>query len=685
SRETQEQITRNIINRLDDDDTKTIDTQIRKINYADAQTIANQVNTVLSNEHGTSANSSGGRPNFGGFFDPFGFGGGNNNNNQQTVNSTDPFGKVTADPRTNSVLITGSEERMVKINALIDELDVSVPVESTTFVFPLKYAQAADVSYALSQAFGTGQNNNNFNPFFFFGGNSNQRTQSQSNGINNFQPIQRHQTSTSGRSIMPPGPPNAPDGQGGNDPGNGQAGQQIPGVMTTRGFIPGENMNVPGVTGFMTANGFVPSGVANASNNNDSNNPDARTRQFGFGFGQRQQGLGNTNGARYGRGSQGNQVNLLQLQNNVYAVPSPNGDSLIVTTTPDNYEAIKGIIEALDVIPSQVMLDVVVAEVSLTSDDKFGFNLNGALNHILGQSTNVTGNLVQQPSNAFGPTTTIDPNLSGQQVLLSGTNYTALLQALQSNDKVRVLATPRVFTSNNQQALIDIATQVPYVDGQTINTAAVSAVATTQVLFKNIGFYLLVTPRISRQGQVTVDVVQDASDLLTYVTLGSGTNAILAPEFNDRYTDTSVTVQDNETVVLGGLIRDRTELNTSKLPLLGDLPLVGQFFRAREKTRNKVELMIFITPHVITSVEGAREMTKQQTSKISQQFPELGKEPNFPLPDPVDQKKGTNTKSAPKKQNPNPNGATPNNGGTTNPDNGGNVISTPGGVPPTHP
>src|SRR5207247_299417 len=134
---------------------------------------------------------------------------------------------------------------------------------------------------------------------------------------NGFQPIQRRQNnSSSGRAASPPGPPNAPDGQGGNDPGNGQSGVQgIPGVMTPNGFVPIGSTNAAG----------------NNGNNSDPNAQDPRSRQF-FGFGGRQQRLGNSGGPSYGRGSNGSYVNLLQLQNNVFAVPSPNGDSLIVTT-----------------------------------------------------------------------------------------------------------------------------------------------------------------------------------------------------------------------------------------------------------------------------------------------------------------------------------------------------------------
>src|SRR5262249_32164077 len=154
--------------------------------------------------------------------------------------------------------------------------------------------------------------------------------------------------------------------------------------------------------------------------------------------------LGTSTSPQYGRGSSGAYSNLLQLQGNVFVTPSPDGESLIVTTTPDNYEAVKGIINALDVVPRQVMIEVVVAEVTLDADQKFGFNIAGMLHHILGSHSNLQGQ-ISNPAPGFGTATTADPLAVGSQFIFSGTNYTAILQALSTDNKVKVLSTPRIF------------------------------------------------------------------------------------------------------------------------------------------------------------------------------------------------------------------------------------------------
>lgn len=606
----QEKIANDIINRLDEDDTNTLTTKIRRINFADAATVASLVNSVLSNARGGASSTA--PPSFAarafGFTDP---------SSQQNVASTDPFGKLVADQRTNSVLITANAERMKQIDDLIDQLDREVPFEPTTFVFPLRNAQAEDVAYALGQAFQTNQNNNNFGGFFGFGfgGNSNL------NG-NQRQPINRRlQSSTRAAQTrgVPPGPPNAPDssnqgdGTGGNVNGGSAMPNGVPGVMTDQGFVPTEG--------------------AGGNNNGVELDADGKPKTRQFFFGGRQRSLGQVQGPQFGRGRTGTYSNLLQLQNNVFVTPSPGGDSVIVTTTPDNYEAVRQIIEALDVVPRQVMVELIVAEVTLDSSEKLGFNLNGLIKSAFGGQNSIqtqyNGNVTGFNSGTTG--LSLDPLASGAQAALTGINYNLLLQALQQDNKVRILSTPRVFTSNNQQADIEITQRVPYITGQQ-SSGFVNTTVSNTVEFLNVGVTLRVTPRITRQGLVTIDVISEASELLRFQTLGTGVAALTAPVTNDRYTDTSVTIQDGETAAIGGLIRENLGTNINKVPLLGEIPLIGQFFRSREVSRSKVELVIFMTPHVVSTTEDVRQLTRKEGRTVIRQIPELPQQqPNLDL------------------------------------------------------
>jgi general secretion pathway protein D len=619
SRDKQIEIAKKLIATLDDDDTNTLDTRFIKVKYADAATVANLVNGVLSNMHGTASSGGSGGSSFQsrafGGFDPFGFG--NGGGNSQATTSSDPFGKVVADPRTNSLLVTASTDRMAKIEELIKQMDVAVLTETTTFVVPLKHAQAADVSAALSQAFGTSNSNQgNGNSYYNFGGGNNGNS---SNGTNR-QKIQRgFGTSTSntgrsatGRSTTPTPPPGPQTSAGGQDDGSAMP---------------------QGIQGVMTPNGFVPTS-SDTGENVSQNGP---TRQFGrfggfggFGGGGRQ-GLGQSGGPQFGRGSNGSYVNLLQLQNNVFSTATPNGDSIIITTTPENIEAVKAIVEQLDVVPSQVMIEVVVAEVTLDSNQKLGFSASGMLNRLFHSATSGNAQLNQSAGgfNTGAAGTALDAAAQGFQFVLNNANYAAVLQAIDNNNKVKILATPKVFTSNNQQATINIQQFIPYITGQSSN-GFINTTVSNQVQYLQVGFSLDVTPRITRQGQVTINLTQEASELLRYQQLGTGQGAVSAPVTNDRYADTSVTVQDNETIVIGGLIRQSENINRVKVPLLGDIPFIGQLFQSKERSHEKVELVIFLTPHVVSNVEEARALTQKEGQSVVNQIPDLAhQQPNL--------------------------------------------------------
>jgi len=272
-----------------------------------------------------------------------------------------------------------------------------------------------------------------------------------------------------------------------------------------------------------------------------------------------------------------------------------------------------------------------VAEVTLDSTQKLGFSAAGMLNRLFHSATS-GGIQSNQPVTGFntGATgTALDAAATGFQFVLNNANYSAVLQALDDSTNVNILATPKVFTSNNQQASINIQKFVPYITGQASSGLAGTTVA-NQVQYLQVGFSLVVTPRITRDGQVTMDLTQEASELLNYQTLGTGQGAIQAPVTNDRYTDTEVTVQDNETVVIGGLIRQSNNVNRVKVPILGDIPLIGQLFQSKERSHEKQELVIFVTPHVVSSTEEARALAKKLGQNMSRMMPDLGKQqPNL--------------------------------------------------------
>ncbi len=582
-----------LINNLDDESAGALETKIVKMKYANAVDVANTISQVLT--EAATARSTSGRTGGASFFQRvFGMGGGQQ---QQTQSSGDPFAKVVADARTNSLIITATAERMARIDEMIAALDVDVPVETTTFVIPLKNAQASDLAVILGDAFGTGTGSRSsgtsygvmFNPF-----GTTQRSNQRQN-------IQRRQ-STTGRTTGRAAPINAPG--------------------TSRAY-PDE------VHGTLTPEGFVP----DAEQDDDLS---GQTRQFVFGQGGQMGFGGGRQGTAtqplYGRGQQGNFVNLLQFRNNVNVAADPSSNSLIVTTTPDTIEELRRIIAQLDTVPNQVMIEVIIAEASVNASQKLGFQFDASgIGKLFGSPITQQGNsnfpLGSAGSTSANITSPISP---GVQYGVQSEKFNALVQALNSDNRVHILSTPRVFTSNNQQAQVSVTTRVPYATSSFTGGLNIGSSVTYDWL--DVGITLDVTPRITADGLVTIDVVATASELLGFDTLQSSVDtngrstSILAPRTSDRTTDTSVTVRDGEIVALAGLMRDSKNTRIDKVPLLGDIPIIGSLFRTSTTSTEKTELMIFLVPHVISGDASARAMTEDVSKNVRRLVPELERE-----------------------------------------------------------
>jgi general secretion pathway protein D len=181
------------------------------------------------------------------------------------------------------------------------------------------------------------------------------------------------------------------------------------------------------------------------------------------------------------------------------------------------------------------------------------------------------------------------------------------LTAIQTDKKFQVLSTPRIFTSNNVQAQINISQSVPYV----LNSRQdVNGNFTFNYAFLDVGIILTVTPRITSNGYVTMDVTQQANDLQGYTSFN-------APIVNQRTADTTVTVKDGESVILGGIIRKTVTTTTNKIPILGDIPLLGKLFQSNSKESNKTELLVFLTPRIVHNSEDARKLRNDSVNQLS--------------------------------------------------------------------
>ncbi len=470
---------------------------------------------------------------------------------------------VTADIRSNSLIVSATQAAQAVVANLLEELDTEVEVENTTFVITLNNARADSVAGLLNDAFGSrsggfGSRNTGFNT----GGGRN--TRNTNNNRNN----------------------NRNTGGGGNRNTGGFGG---------RGVDEGE------------ANRIIPDGKGGGElvlefEGYDENElyTQIRTQQGGF-FGQ----FGNQNqqGGMTARNADGRLVNVRDLSGQVTIIPDPNTNSLIVVTAPENMELIRQILGQLDRVPEQVMIETLIVEATLDKSLKLGVEWNYAQNPAFGNpgtSGNVNTNFGLQNAN---------PALNGLRYTLTGGNFSAFLNALASDDKFQVLSSPRIFTSNNVEAEINISQSVPYI----LSTREdVNGNLTFQYSFQDVGIVLNVVPHISSDGTVTMDVTQTANDL-------QGFTDFNAPIVNQRQAFTTVSVKDGETIALGGMMRNTVTSKVRKLPLLGDIPLLGELFKSRENQDVKTELLVFLTPRIVRGPEESARLTNEQTKRLSEE------------------------------------------------------------------
>jgi general secretion pathway protein D len=313
------------------------------------------------------------------------------------------------------------------------------------------------------------------------------------------------------------------------------------------------------------------------------------------------------------------------LEGQVTMAPDKATNSLIVVASPGDYETIKDVIQKLDIRRRQVYVEAAIIEMSLSKQRELGFEYQ-AVNY--NTDTNKTSVIGGTNFGTIGTVAASGPaGLAGINGLtigaikgtfsFNGVDYLsvgALLHALQTDSNVNVLSTPNILTMDNQKAEIMVGQNVPFVTGQS-QSATTGGNVQTLIDRKDVGISLKLTPQITSDDNVRLDVYQEISDVIT--TTGLNPN-VVGPTTSKRSASTTVVVKDGQTMVIGGLIRDNVTSSTSKVPFLGDIPILGWLFKSKSTKVEKTNLMIFITPYIIKNESDASEITKRKEEGLEQ-------------------------------------------------------------------
>lgn len=281
-------------------------------------------------------------------------------------------------------------------------------------------------------------------------------------------------------------------------------------------------------------------------------------------------------------------------------------NTIVVLSTPEDYATIAKAIEHLDIIPRQVIIESVIASVNL--DDNLSLGMAALIKGTISDhSTDIGLNTNRFTSKALENVgagfTFIVTDAKG---LVRG-----LLTALASETKAKVLASPHILVSDNRDARIQVGQQVPLITSETYGLAGVAP--QRNYSYRDIGVILKVKPRINEGGLVTLEITQEIS---TYkkIELG-GTEQILLDKTD---ASTNLVVQDGQTIVIGGLIREDTSKSASGLPFLSRIPFFGWLFGGTDDTLTRKEIIILLTPRVIKNQKEARDLSGELINKITE-------------------------------------------------------------------
>ena len=296
------------------------------------------------------------------------------------------------------------------------------------------------------------------------------------------------------------------------------------------------------------------------------------------------------------------------IEGEITIIPDPDTNSLIIRTSPRNYPAILSLINKLDLFPQQVLIEVLIVDLSV--DETTDIGVDWAAKGTAG-STKVKGGANKATtSGTLGDsigTATASFLQGGSFIIGDPDKVIARLQVFASDSKANILANPILVTADNKAANIAITDEIPIVQEASTPSGG-GAVVTSSVEYRSVGIKLEITPKINSDNYVNLKILQEISS--------RGTDVGTQPSFNTRQVNTEVVLKDNQVLIMGGLMRTDSTDTISGVPFLKDLPLVGKLFGSESTTLKKTELMIFITPHVISNKEDSQFVTRQFKNRL---------------------------------------------------------------------
>jgi general secretion pathway protein D len=324
------------------------------------------------------------------------------------------------------------------------------------------------------------------------------------------------------------------------------------------------------------------------------------------------------------------------VSKNVQVVSDKATNTLVIMAEREDYKILENIIKQLDVPRPMVYIEALIMEVNTNKAFNLGVEWRGltSTGKIPGVTTGQSAAFVG--SGGAGSTTnpggynildtltsTTFPGgftmgIIGAGITIGGVtfpNIGAVIQAYKTDQEVSILSTPQIMTLDNEEAEINVGSNVPYITSQqsssTTTTTSLSPLNYNSYEYRDVGVILNITPHINEENFIRLKISQQVTKVTSAATSPTPTTL-------KRTAKTTVVIKDNQTVVIGGLVGDSTESDTYKVPLLGDIPILGWLFKTHSTSREKTNLYVFLTPHIVRTQQDARKIFDEKKETMGE-------------------------------------------------------------------
>ena len=293
-----------------------------------------------------------------------------------------------------------------------------------------------------------------------------------------------------------------------------------------------------------------------------------------------------------------------QVGEEVAFIPDEATNSIVIKAREKDYRIIRGVLEKLDQIPRQVLINVIIAELSLSGSAEYGIEW-----FLQGHYKDHSGQFVLDNAKSRAVNTALGTGTGFAAAVFDSTDFLrGLITALGKDTSLNILSSPNIMASDNKEAYIEVAEEIPIVTGEVTSKEATATTRTIQ--YRKTGIILKVTPHINTSGLVKMDISQEVSER------GEKDPDLKTTSIVSRVAETSLVVQDGQMIVIGGLMRNRDAVSRSGIPGLRHVPVVKYLFGSEGKENSKTELIILITPRVVRDRNEAEIVTQEFSRKV---------------------------------------------------------------------